>query len=114
MTIALILFVVAALGGIVLVALRLMNRPLPLGLALIHGAVAAAGLVTLAIAVVQHPQPSRLPLIALGLLVVAALGGFVVFSFHLRNRPIPLPLTVVHALIAVAGVGCLAVASLPA
>jgi hypothetical protein len=43
------------------------------------------------------------PGIALGLLVVAALGGFALLSFHLRGRALPSGLVVGHALLAVAG-----------
>lgn len=107
---ALVLFLIAALGGIALVALRLANKPLPMALALIHGAVAAAGLVTLIVDVLKQASPAKPAVIAIVLLVVAALGGFVVFSFHLRGRPIPIPLTIVHALIAVGGVASLALA----
>jgi hypothetical protein len=109
---ALVLFLIAAVGGIALVGLRLANKPLPMALALIHGAVAAIGLVLLALDLFKQPSPAKPAVIALVLLVVAALGGFVVFSFHLRRRPIPIPLTIVHALIAVGGVGSLAVAIL--
>ena len=40
---------------------------------------------------------------ALGLLVIAALGGFVLFSQHLRKTPLSIPLMVAHASLAVAG-----------
>jgi len=43
------------------------------------------------------------PAIALGLLVIAALGGFGLLSFHLRGRALPSGLLVGHALLAVAG-----------
>ena len=98
---ALILFGVAALGGLLLVYLRVTGKPLPLPLALVHGAVAATGLVLLAIAVFgagAHEQ-ARL---ALGLFVVAALGGFVLFSFHLRKKQLPMGIIMVHALVAIA------------
>ena len=43
------------------------------------------------------------PAIALGLLFLAALGGFGLLSFHLRGRPLSSPLVVGHAVVAVAG-----------
>jgi hypothetical protein len=107
MLVALILFVISALGGAALFAMRLGGKPLPMALALIHGAVAAAGLVVLALQVIGGHAPGTLPLAALVLFVVAALGGFLVFSFHLRGKAIPIPLTGVHAAVAVAGVVCL-------
>jgi hypothetical protein len=42
-------------------------------------------------------------LIAAGLLVLAALGGFLMISFHLRGQVPPRPVAVIHALAAVAG-----------
>jgi hypothetical protein len=39
---------------------------------------------------------------ALGLFAVAALGGFVLFSFHLRKEQLPTGIIMVHALVAIA------------
>lgn len=109
MILSLALFVAAALGGVVLFALRLRGGNPPLPLAVGHGLLAAAGLVVLVIHLVADGW-STLPGTACVLLVLAALGGFVVFGMHLRERLIPVPLTVVHALLAVAGVGLLVAA----
>ena len=98
---ALILFGVAALGGVLLVYLRVTNKPLPLPLALLHGALAATGLVLLAIGVFGTGGPEQARL-ALGLFVLAALGGFVLFSFHLRKKQLPMGVIMIHALVAVA------------
>jgi len=99
--IALLLFVVAALIGLTLVAKRLKNQNLPLGLALLHGAFAAAGLVVLIIGTIQAGMWATvtLPLI---LFVIAALGGFILFSFHLKDKILPVPLAAIHGLLAVA------------
>jgi predicted membrane metal-binding protein len=70
--------------------------------ALIHGAIAAAGLVALLIFVLANGAVHNAG-IALVLFAVAALGGFFLFSFHLRNKPLPIPVMAVHALVAVAG-----------
>ena len=101
MTIALVLFAVAAAGGLLLAFLRLTNKALPMPLALVHGALAATGLLLLAVAAfgVKGTGQTRL---ALGLFVLAALGGFTLFSFHLRSRQLPVPIVVVHGLVAVA------------
>lgn len=98
---ALILFGVAALGGLLLVYLRVTNKPLPLPLALIHGAVAAIALVLLAVFVFGSAGAGSAQL-ALGLFVLAALGGFLLFSFHLRKKQLPMGIIMVHALVAVA------------
>lgn len=90
-----ILFGVAALGGIVLA----FKKERPMALAIVHGLVAAAGLVCLIIAVLNGGA-GNLPLVSLLLFVIAALGGFVLFSFHLRNRILPRGLIYTHGLLA--------------
>jgi hypothetical protein len=39
--------------------------------------------------------------IAFGVFVVAALGGFALFSFHVRKQQLPLAVVVLHGLLAV-------------
>ncbi|HEV7921674.1 MAG TPA: hypothetical protein VGR02_12870 [Thermoanaerobaculia bacterium] len=97
----LILFAVAALGGLTLAVLRFRNRPLPMPLALIHGAVAAIALVMLLV-LALGPNGTRIERISLGGFVVAALGGFFLFSYHVRKRPLPIAVVVIHGLVAVA------------
>lgn len=97
------LFAFAAIGGVIMVALRLRRgeNP-PLGLAVVHGLAAASGLVVLLAATAQagFSGPSSW---SAGLLVIAALGGFVLFGTHLRDRLIGVPLVVTHAGVAVLG-----------
>lgn len=97
----LVLFAVAALGGLTLAVLRFRNQPLPMPLALIHGAVAAIALVMLLV-LALGPNGTRIERIALGGFVVAALGGFFLFSYHIRKRPLPIAVVVIHGLVAVA------------
>ncbi len=102
MVAALVLFAIAALGGIVLAVMRFKGRPYPpMALALVHGAVAAAGLVTLIALVAQGTAKSSNATTSLVLFIVAALGGFVLFFHHLRKVALPVWLVVVHALVAV-------------
>jgi hypothetical protein len=104
MNIAAILLGLAALGGgtIAILRLRGMPRP-PTWMALAHGTVAAAGLITLIYIVATTTVPG-LTQIALGVLVIAALGGATLFlGFHLREQPLPIPLVLGHGLIAVIG-----------
>ena len=100
MTLALVLFAIAAGGGALLAFLRLSNKPLPLPLALLHGALAASGLVVLALAVFGNKASGHAGL-ALGLFVLAALGGFGLFSFQLRKMTLPLPVVFIHGAVAV-------------
>jgi hypothetical protein len=100
LTIAAVLFAVAALGGITLATLHLRHKGLPMALALGHGLLAAAGLVVLIMAVVGG-STGNLVVASLALFVVAALGGFALFSFHLRRQPLPTPVVLIHGLVAV-------------
>ncbi len=94
-----VLFALAALGGVTLAILRLRGRPtLPLGLAILHGLLGAAGLVALIWVVFGAGLAAKA---SLGLFVVAALGGFVLFGIQLRNKPIPIGIMLVHGLVAV-------------
>lgn len=111
LTIAVVLFLVAALGGIVM-AWGIFKGTAPRAwLALVHGVLAASALV---LALLVAYAQSAMPVLTYGaaVLVLAALGGFFLLSFHLRGRSHPLPVVVLHALLAVAGVGCLAFALL--
>ncbi len=102
MTVALVLFAIAALGGLTLAVLRLRGRAdLPLGLAIVHGLVAAAGLIALIIAIVGATVAGGLSKAALVLFIIAALGGFVLITSHLRTKNVPVPLMLVHAVVAV-------------
>jgi hypothetical protein len=106
LTISAVIFGATALGGLTLAILHFMGKDLPLPLALLHGAAGAAGLVALGWAVFRT-QPGGYAGIALGLFVLAALGGFFLFSFHLRKLRLPSPVVVIHALVAVAAFGLL-------
>jgi hypothetical protein len=70
------------------------------GIAAVHGVLAASGLVVLLFAAMGSGT-SRTAQIALGLFVVAALGGFGLLSFHLRGRRLPNGLVVGHGFLAV-------------
>lgn len=99
---AAILFATAALGGVVIATIRLRGKPYPpKWLAAIHGIVAAAGLVTLIVEATRGTLPTMgiVALIGFGL---AALGGLTLFlGFHLKNRPLLIPLVLAHGTTAV-------------
>jgi hypothetical protein len=98
---ALFLFAVAAVGGLVLAVMRFKGKPYPpMALALVHGAVAAGGLLALLVGVAAG-QSSGSAKTALVLFIVAALGGFFLFFHHLRKVALPIWLVVVHAAVAV-------------
>lgn len=100
---ALVLFGIAAAGGLVLATQRLRGAPRPsLPLALVHGGLAAAGLVALILLVVGAGAPP-IARTALVVFLVAALGGFYLIAQHLQTRPLPIPVVLIHAAVAVAG-----------
>ena len=98
-----ILFAVAALFGLYLIS-RVFGGQLPAWApVLLHGLFAAAGLLILLYAAfLAGPAPGAVTVAAV-LLLIAALGGFLMFSFQLRQKVPPKPIAVVHALVAVAG-----------
>lgn len=111
-TSSVVLFLLAAVGGLVM-ALRIFKGALPPpALAAGHGLLAATALV---LAILAAMTPAAVPLVkyGAGILFVAALGGFFLLSFHLRKVPHPKAVVVLHALLAVSGVGCLAASLLP-
>jgi hypothetical protein len=102
-TAAIILFAIAALGGITLAFMHFRGRtPPPLALAILHGLVAASGLVVLLLAVLKIGIGGA-PTVALAFFLLAALGGFALLSFHLRGRALPNGLVAGHGLLAVTG-----------
>jgi hypothetical protein len=109
-TTAIGLFAVAALVGVFMAFNHLRGRTPPhLAVALLHGALAASGLLALVLAVMKTGLTGK-PAIALGLFLVAALGGFTLLSFHLRRRALPSALVLGHAVLAATGFVMLLVA----
>jgi hypothetical protein len=108
MQLAAILLSLAALGGVAMVVIRLRGAPLPpIGLATGHGTIAAIGVLVLAYNA-YTPGIPQLAQIALGIFVLAALGGLTLFTmFHLKGRPLPIPLMLGHGLLALTGLGLL-------
>ncbi len=102
LTYALLIFAIAALGGLVLAASVLRGKLAPWALSIVHALLGATGLVLLVITVLRGASTGRVTA-ALGLLVVAALGGFYLASIHLRGKVAPRAVVFVHAGVAVAG-----------
>jgi len=102
MQLAAIFFALAALGGVTIAGMRLAGIPRPpTWMALGHGTIAAVGLGTLFYAAATQSLPT-VALVALGCFIFAALGGAAIFMlFHLRQRPLPIPLIIGHGAIAV-------------
>jgi len=99
---ALVVLAIAAVGGLVLAAHVLRARPAPWALSVLHALLGATGLALLVVMLVQGAGGQRL-LAGFALLLLAALGGFFLASFHLRKRLPPKGIVIAHAGLAVVG-----------
>ncbi len=95
---AIVLFVVAAIFGLINLIPILKNRPTSKPSVFVHGGVAAVGLLLVILAVARAAGSSHVS--ALILFVIAALGGFVLFGIDMQKRPVPKWLAVLHPVIA--------------
>ena len=102
LTYALLIFAIAAVGGLVLAASVLRGKLAPWALSVVHALLGATGLVLLIVIALQGSGSGRISA-ALGLLVVAALGGFYLASIHLRGKVAPMTVVLIHAGVAVVG-----------
>lgn len=98
-TYAVVMFAVAALGGATLAYMRIVKKDVSMPLAIVHGIFAATGLVLLILGLIRMGGSGIGA--ALAIFLIAAIGGFVLFSFHLRSRPLPVPLVLIHGAAAV-------------
>ena len=98
LTYTIIAFAVAALGGITLAFMRFTNKTIGMPLTLVHGIFAALGLVLLILGFMH--MGGKGVAAALIIFLVAAVGGFILFSFQLRSRPLPIPLVLIHGVAA--------------
>lgn len=102
LSVALLIFAIAAIGGLILASHVLRSRFAPWALSVLHALLGAAGLVLLIILLLQG-NAAQPVLIAFILLLVAALGGFFLASLHLRKQLPPKAVVVIHAGLAVVG-----------
>lgn len=109
---SLVLFLLAALGGLVMAGIRFGgNRNPPVWLAMAHGGLAVAAVALLAYAVIALVVPAMAAW-SLLLFLVAAAGGTVLFlGYEWKRVLLPSWLVVVHAIVAVLGFLLLLVAA---
>jgi len=101
---AVLIFAIGAVGGLVMATRVLRNQLAPWALSLLHAALGATGLVLTAIVVLGKSEAvSSVVPIALLILVVAALGGFFLASFHARRQLPSRGVVFTHAGVAVIG-----------
>lgn len=102
LTIAAILFLVAATGGLVMAGIRFATRHNPPAwLAMLHGLLAASGLTLLIYAICTVPVPATAWLAAILFLVAAAAGATMSLQYKWKQRLLPAWLVVAHAIVAV-------------
>lgn len=102
LTYAVIIFAITAVGGLVLAIHVLRDRFAPWALSLLHALLGAAGLILLIVLLAKGNAPQQV-LIGFVLMLVAALGGFFLVSFHARKTLPPKAVVIIHAGVAVAG-----------
>ena len=98
LTTTLVLFVVAAAGGALLLSFALRGKHAPKGVALVHGAIAALGIILLAIYALRDGDA---PGMSLALFVLAAAGGAYVLYRDLRQGSVPKGPAIAHGAIAI-------------
>ena len=96
------IFAITAVAGLILAFHVLRNKFAPWVLSLVHGLFGAVGLVLLGAALISGSPPQQI-LIGFVLLLIAALVGFFLFSFHIRKTMPPKAVVIVHAGFAVVG-----------
>jgi hypothetical protein len=101
--VALILFVVTALGGITMAVLRIkrVQNP-PIALVVLHGLAGGSAIAALGIAVLREGV-AGLARAALAVFGLAVLGGATLFTMHMRGRLLPVPFIFAHGTIAATG-----------
>jgi len=100
---AILIFLVSAVGGIFM-AHRILNGQLaPWLVALVHLLLGATGLVLVLLAVMAGAG-GVIGWITFGVLLVAALGGFLMMSMHMRKKVAPSGLVILHGTLGVTGV----------
>jgi hypothetical protein len=96
------LFALAAIVGVYMGVMHSRGRtPPPVWAALLHGVLAVIAVVMLLLGVMQVGLGATVHTWALVLFVVAALGGLYLVSFHMRGRPLPGGVIVIHGMVAV-------------
>jgi glucose uptake protein GlcU len=99
--VAIVLFVIAAILGAIVLFHVLKNKNTPKPVVIIHGVLAAIGLLLVIYYAVVHA--AHAPITSLVLFIIAAIGGFTLFGIDMAKRKLPKWLAVIHPIIAAAG-----------
>lgn len=109
---AIILFLIAALFGLVILIAILEDRPSHKRVVLLHGVLAGSA-IFLMIMYLFMAGSSPLLITSLVLFILAALGGLTLVTLDMKKKSIPKLLAVLHPVIAIAGLVALIIYVLP-
>src|SRR5690348_9954680 len=102
--IAVLIFAIGALGGLILASSVLRGKLAPWALSIVHMLLGATGLVLTALVVLGGSEAGKgLVPVALLFLVVAALEGFYLASIHVKKEVAKPGIVITHAAFAVIG-----------
>jgi hypothetical protein len=103
--IAVLIFAIGALGGLILASSVLRGRLAPWALSIVHMLLGATGLVLVALTVLGGSTDAEKGIITIALLflVVAALEGFYLASLHVKKQVASVGIVATHASFAVIG-----------
>lgn len=102
--IAVLIFAIGAVGGLILASSVLRGKLAPWALSIVHMLLGATGLVLTALVVLGGSDAGKgIVTYALLILVLAALGGFYLASIHAKKQVAPRNVVFVHAGVAVIG-----------
>jgi len=96
---AIVLFILAAMFGLIVLTSVLKDLPTPKPIVFIHGIVAATALL-IVIYYYYIGHNDTLLLTSIVVFVLAALGGLTMFTIDMRGKPIPKALALIHPLAA--------------
>ncbi|TAL64469.1 MAG: hypothetical protein EPN84_03375 [Legionella sp.] len=94
-----VVFGLAALVGMYLLAHVLIDKNTPKGGAILHGGFAILGIILLSLTTYSYPSL----IYSFILFILAALGGIIIFSLDILGKKIPKFLALGHGLLAVSG-----------
>jgi len=108
---AIAIFALTAMGGLAMFFIRLgQDSNPPDWLPIVHGLLAATGVIALIVAAVRSGLPN-LAKAALALFVLAAAGGlFLMFAYQSAGVLLPIPMILLHGTLAVSAFGLLVAA----
>ncbi|KTD21827.1 hypothetical protein [Legionella londiniensis] len=104
--IAIALFITAALLGLRILLAILKDKPTPKPFVLSHGPLAALAIVLLIIEVVRGNTDGLL-ITSLIIFILAAIGGFTLYTLDMLKKDIPKPIAIAHPIVAATGLAVL-------